>query len=90
MPKNKMGDLRNHLFATLEALTDKENPMDVERAKAVCDVAQTLINSAKVEIHYLEVTGQNESSEFFPSLAAKAHPDRSRLALPRGSHEIEQ
>ena len=29
--KNKIDDLRNHLFATLEALQDKENPMDIDR-----------------------------------------------------------
>ena len=34
--KNKMTDLRNHLFATLEALQDTDNPMEIERAKAIC------------------------------------------------------
>ena len=33
--KNKIEDLRNHLFATLEALSDKENPMEIERALAI-------------------------------------------------------
>ena len=55
--KNKIEDLRNHLFAALEALGDKENPMDIERAKAISDVAQTIINSAKVEVDYLKVAG---------------------------------
>lgn len=55
--KNKIEDLRNHLFAALEALGDKENPMDIERAKAISDVAQTIINSAKVEVDYLKVSG---------------------------------
>ena len=53
--KNKMVDLRNHLFATLEALQDKESPMDIERAKTISGVAQTLINSAKVEVDFLKV-----------------------------------
>ncbi len=48
--KNKMVDLRNHLFAALEGLSDPEKPMELERAKAIADVAQTIINSAKVEV----------------------------------------
>jgi hypothetical protein len=63
--KNKIEDLRNHLFATLEALQDKEKPMELERAKAIAEVAQTLINSAKVEVEFLEVTGGNGSG-FIP------------------------
>lgn len=55
--QNKIDDLRNHLFATLEALRDKEKPMDLDRAKAIADVAQVIINSAKVEVDYIEATG---------------------------------
>lgn len=54
-----MTDLRNHLFAALEGLQDKDEPMDIERAKAVADVAQVLINSAKVEVEYLKQCGKN-------------------------------
>lgn len=49
--------LRQHLFETLEALKDKDKPMDIERAKAVADVAQVIINSAKVEVEHLKVVG---------------------------------
>lgn len=55
--QNKIDDLRNHLFATLEALRDEDKPMDLERAKVIAAVAQTVINSAKVECDYLEITG---------------------------------
>ena len=55
--KNKIEDLRNHLFAALEALGDKESPMDIERAHAIADVAQTIINSVKVEVDYLKIAG---------------------------------
>jgi hypothetical protein len=64
--KNKMSDLRNHLFATLEALQDHDNPMDINRAKVIADVAQTLINSAKVEVDFIRATDQVAvSNEFF-------------------------
>jgi hypothetical protein len=49
--------LRTQLFATLEALNDKDKPMDIDRAKAVAEVAQVIINSAKVEVEHLKVTG---------------------------------
>lgn len=70
--KNKMTDLRNHLFETLERLNDTSagNELklgaEIDRAKAICEVAQTIINSAKAEIDYLKVTGQGERarSEF--------------------------
>lgn len=50
MARNKISDLRDHLFETIERLKDKEKPMDLARAKAISDVAQTIINVAKVEV----------------------------------------
>lgn len=73
--QNKIEDLRNHLFATLEALRDKEAPMDIERAKAVSQVAQVIIESAKVECKYVELGGVIESK----FIAGDAAPDRPRL-----------
>lgn len=75
--KNKMDDLRNHLFETLEALKDEDKPMDIERAKAISNIAGRLIETAKVEVDYLEVTGQHQGSAFLPS------PDRNALPGPK-------
>lgn len=72
--KNKMTDLRNHLFETLEALKDKDQPMEVERAKVISNVAQTLINSAKVELQFMELIGGNEDSQFFAQPRLRATP----------------
>jgi phosphoribosylaminoimidazole (AIR) synthetase len=55
--KNKMEDLRNHLFATLEALQDDENPMELERAKTIAQVASVIVSSAKVEATVMANTG---------------------------------
>jgi len=55
--KNKMTDLRNHLFATLEALQDTDNPMDIDRAKAICQVGSVLVASAKVEVDFINALG---------------------------------
>ena len=62
MPKNSIEDLRDHLFATIESLRDEEKPMDVERAKAISAVAQTIIASAAVEVKMIEATGADESA----------------------------
>lgn len=58
---NDIISLRAHLFETLSALQDKENPMDIDRARAVGEVAQVIINSAKVEVDYARVTGKSGS-----------------------------
>jgi hypothetical protein len=65
--KNKMSDLRNHLFEAIEALRDEEKaiPMEVARAKAISDLAQTIINSAKVEIEFANVLGVRIAQPFF-------------------------
>lgn len=65
MAKNTMSDLRDHLFETLEALKDEDKPMDIDRAKAICNVADKLIDSARVEVKYLEVTGRDSTSKQF-------------------------
>lgn len=63
--KNKIEDLRNHLFETLEALKDGDDPMDVERARAIADVGRVIVDSAKVEVQFLEATGQIGSGTGF-------------------------
>lgn len=65
--KNKMEDLRNHLFAELERLGADDRvpgPDELARAKAISEVAQTLINSAKVEVEYLNLVGAKANSPF--------------------------
>lgn len=66
MAKNKIEDLRNHLFATLEALQDEENPMPIDRARAIADVAQVIVNSAKVEVDFIKATGSDRGTGFIP------------------------
>jgi len=63
--KNKIEDLRNHLFAAIENLMDEEKPMDIDRAKAVSDVAQVIINSAKVEVDFINKTGMVTTNFLF-------------------------
>jgi hypothetical protein len=66
--KNKIEDLRNHLFATLEGLLDEESPLEIDRAKAVADVAQVIVNSAKIEVDFIKATGARGGSGFIPEV----------------------
>jgi len=50
--KNKIEDLRDHLFATLEALQDKDQPMDISRAKAIADVGKVIVERQSRDSSY--------------------------------------
>ncbi|HBO82077.1 hypothetical protein [Cupriavidus sp. UBA2534] len=58
MSTNNIATVREHLLATLSDLRNRDNPMEIDRARAVADVARVLVDSAKVEVDYLKVTGQ--------------------------------
>ncbi|MGH8665350.1 MAG: hypothetical protein ACREUX_13900 [Burkholderiales bacterium] len=85
--KNRIDDLRNHLFETLEALRDDEKPMDLDRAKTVATVAQVIVDSAKAEIEFAKVTGQIPGTGFMPAphLEAPPAPGEPRLVKGRAS-----
>lgn len=81
-------DLRSHLFAALDGLADKEKPMEIERARAIADVARVIVDSAKAEIQLLNATGAKLTTTGFIPLAAPVGPggngDQRRLAAPAG------
>ncbi|PJK00801.1 hypothetical protein CO641_02190 [Lysobacteraceae bacterium NML91-0213] len=81
--KNKIEDLRNHLFATLEALQDKGEPMPIDRARAIADVAKVIVDSAKAETEFLRVTGADAGTGFIPEQRAPAGGPRG---LPSAGH----
>jgi hypothetical protein len=67
-------DMREHLMQTLASLRDRDNPMDVDRARAVAQVAGVLVDSAKVEVDYIKATGASGDSLFISPL--NSDPDR--------------
>jgi hypothetical protein len=85
--KNKITDLRDHLFETIEALKDPDKPMDLDRARAISDVAQTIINAAKVEVDLVKaVNGSAPGSASFFNL-----PNETReLSRPAWAKEPRQ
>lgn len=68
--QNKIEDLRNHLFAQLERLSDPDCDLDKEntRAAVMVSVAQTIIETGKLEVEYLKATTKDEKggTGFFP------------------------
>lgn len=59
MSKN-IDDLRNILFETIDAV--REGKLDLERAKMVGELSQVMVNSAKVEVQFVQATGTKGST----------------------------
>lgn len=69
MSSPHINELRTELLATLRDLRNRSNPMEPDRARAVAHVASVLVDSARVEVDYLKVTGQ-DTSNFIDGLKA--------------------
>lgn len=94
MPKT-LEDLRDHLFATLAGLRNNEQPMEIDRARAIAEVAKTVIDSAKAEVDYIRATGQEDvelpvfkASAAAPKLPSKATADDPTRVLGVRTHRI--
>ena len=78
--KPNMEDLRDHLFTQLNRLDNKdiseeELEKEIKRAKAVRNIADAVIDTARVEVKFIEITGNKESSNFL------VKNDRKRLEI---------
>lgn len=69
MSNPHISELRTELLATLRDLRNRTNPMEPDRARAVAQVASVLVDSARVEVEYIKVTGQ-DTSNFIDGLKA--------------------
>lgn len=63
MARNKISDLRDHLFASLERLDDdqltpEQLKDELNKAKAIAQIGSVIINSAKVEVDFIKATGR--------------------------------
>jgi len=41
--------------------------MELDRARAIAEVAKVIVDSAKVEVAFLKVTGAERSTDFLPA-----------------------
>ncbi len=76
--RNDINSLRDTLFETLRALRDRDNPIEIDRAKAINDTAQTIINCAKVEVDYMRVSGVKVTGGF---VSQKPQPEKQIQTL---------
>lgn len=78
--RRQIDDLRDRLFETLDQLNDKDHPMEIDRAKAVAEVAQVIINSAKVEVEFMRQRGDGRAATgFIPEGDDQSAPGQPRL-----------
>lgn len=75
---NNIDDLRTALFETLRGVRD--GSVDLDKARAVNEVAKTIVETAKVEVDYLRVTNGGESSFISSAIGADNLPQ----GLPQG------
>jgi polyhydroxyalkanoate synthesis regulator phasin len=54
--------LREKLFETLDLV--KSGEMNIEQSKMISEISQTIINSAKVEVSYIQAAGSVGQSQF--------------------------
>jgi len=77
MARNKLSDLRDHMFAALEridddSLTPEQLKNEIDKAKSIAMVGSVIINSAKVEVDYIKATGMIESeSDLFKTIISQ-------------------
>lgn len=82
--KNKISDLRLHIFAAMERLSDeslnKEDlKKEIERSTALATLGNVLIESVKAETGYAKITGRRlpDASKFLeldPSNILEGNP----------------
>lgn len=62
---NDIKELRDIMFETLRGV--KDGSIDLDKAKAINGTAQTIINSARVEVDFIKATGQTAAATSFLS-----------------------
>lgn len=65
--ENNLSNLNDSLFKQLERLNDDENLKDnfekeIERTKAITNVAQTIINNASLALNVIKYTSDNQTN----------------------------
>jgi hypothetical protein len=65
--KNKIEDLRNLLFEQIEKLMDNDCNIDIEvmKSKSITSLAAVIIESAKVEIDFIRIHGNEGTGTGF-------------------------
>jgi hypothetical protein len=71
---NTIQELREILFETLRGV--KDGTVSIERGKAVGELTQTIVNTAKIEVEFIKATkGKVKGSGFIPEQDTPALPN---------------
>jgi len=67
MAQNKLSNLRDLMFEGIELLLDKDSGFDVEKAEAMANLGNVIVNSAKVEYQIIKTLGleKEDMPKFF-------------------------
>lgn len=57
MAKNKIEDLRNLMFETIERLMDGDSSMNTADAQAIANLGKVIVETAKVEVQFMKEVG---------------------------------
>ena len=86
MAKNKIGDLRDHLFIMLEelsdeSLTEEQFERAIKKAKAISDIGKVIVDTAKEENTFMKMQERvgRSNSVFFNSSEKPQLPPKSAL-----------
>lgn len=82
---NDIQSLRDIMFDTLRGV--KNGTIEIDKAKAINDTAQTIINSAKVEVEFLKATGSPASTGF---IGGGANKMKEITNTPTGTKVVEK
>lgn len=83
--QRNIGELRDHLFDTIEKL--KSGTVDVRTAQAVAQLGDVIVQSAKVEVDYLKMSGEMHSG--FIGLEAGQAPQQAQLPTQGAEPELQ-
>lgn len=88
---NHISTVRQHLIDQLAALREASGTdavrLELDRSKGISEVAQVIVNSAKVEVEYLQKTGQT-STPFLEVPPDEPYLTTQTDALPNGISSI--
>jgi hypothetical protein len=86
MAKNKLTDLRDHLFEQLERLKDCESDKlaeEVNRAEAIVKLSQAISETAKIEVSYARAVEEMPDGKFFETDAPFLDDPRLKAPIRR-------
>jgi len=78
MSKTTLNDLRSHLFDAIERVksindenASENEKMSIDQAKAICQISEQIIESAKVEVDAMRVISKSENKDSVIQFANK-------------------